>query len=55
MRLELEVTVDAGGRFEGSFEAPASPPVPFSGTLHLLEVLEQLVSAAAPSSEPATG
>lgn len=45
MRLVLEVTRSADGRFEGSIHTDTTDPAkPFSGILELLKVLEECLS-----------
>ena len=58
MHFELECVTDSGGRLEGTMAWEGRDPVPFSGTLELLRLLEDHAPArpAAPDpAAPATG
>ena len=57
MRFELECVADSGGRLEGTIAWEGRDPVPFSGTLELLRLLEDHAPqpAAPDPAAPATG
>lgn len=45
MHLEMELSLDASGRLEGTIGSGHGSSSPFSGTLELLKVLEDVVRA----------
>jgi hypothetical protein len=50
MRLIAEISRSSDGRLEGTIQSdPSATPVPFSGVLELLRVLEDEVPAAVES------
>jgi hypothetical protein len=50
MRVTLDIERSGDGRLEGTVATESGPEHPFSGTLELLRVLEDLKPAAPPAS-----
>jgi hypothetical protein len=53
MRLIAEITKSSDGRFEGTIRCgDQGAPIPFSGVLDLLRILEDEVPPASPAAKP---
>lgn len=55
MRFELNCAADREGRLEGTLDWEDGGPVPFSGTLELLRLLEDHTPRLARENEAAPG